>query len=205
MMDRREALRVLAGSAAIHLTPRSRLLAMLRRARAMAEAQTAARTLNPHQFTTVRTMAELILPRTDTPGATDVGVAEFIDIVLTEWCEEQERGVFLNGLADVDSRSQTLFSKDFIEASARQQAEVLVALGKKMEQDARGDQERAPESQPEPDKSFYLMFRRLTLTAYYTSEAGATQELQFDMVPGRFDGCLQITATPAVKEGSSHQ
>jgi hypothetical protein len=41
------------------------------------------------------------------------------------------------------------------------------------------------------------MFRQLTLTAYYTSEAGATQELHFEMVPGDYNGC---GALPIVKE-----
>jgi hypothetical protein len=36
------------------------------------------------------------------------------------------------------------------------------------------------------------MLRRLTLTAYYTSEAGATEELHFEMIPGRHAGCVEI-------------
>jgi len=31
--------------------------------------------------------------------------------------------------------------------------------------------------------------RRLTLTAYYTSEAGATKELHFEIIPGSYEGC----------------
>jgi len=33
------------------------------------------------------------------------------------------------------------------------------------------------------------MLRHLTLTAYYTSEAGATDELHFEMIPGGYQGC----------------
>ena len=53
----------------------------------------------------VRTMTELILPRTDTAGAADVGTTEFIDLMLTEWYEQPERTLFAKGLADVDARS----------------------------------------------------------------------------------------------------
>jgi hypothetical protein len=41
------------------------------------------------------------------------------------------------------------------------------------------------------------MLRRLVLTAYYTSEAGATQELHFEMIPDRYEGCA------APEEGGS--
>jgi hypothetical protein len=44
--------------------------------------------------------------------------------------------------------------------------------------------------------NFYLIFRDLTLTGYYTSEAGATQELHFEMIPDHYDGC----ATEPVKQ-----
>jgi hypothetical protein len=32
--------------------------------------------------------------------------------------------------------------------------------------------------------------KELTLLGYYTSEAGATRELRYDAVPGRYDGCV---------------
>ena len=35
------------------------------------------------------------------------------------------------------------------------------------------------------------MFRFLTLTGYYTSEAGATQELHFEMIPDRLPDALR--------------
>jgi len=197
-MDRRQALRILAAGTALQIAPRGRLLAALARARSLAASQAAPRTLNAHQFASVRTMAEMILPRTDTPGATDVGVSEFIDLVLTEWCDERERTSFLNGLADVDSRSRSSFGNDFVACSPAQQAEILTALGKKMEDDLKREPSRPVEGQPEADSNFYLMLRRLALTAYYNSEDGATQELDFQIIPDRHDGCAEI---PSGKPG----
>lgn len=203
-MNRREALRLLAAGSALPIAAPN--LLALRKARVFLSATEAPRTLNPHQFVTVKTIAEMILPKTETPGAADVGATEFIDLILTDWYGAEERNTFLKGLDDVDTRSQALFNKNFVDCAEPQQSEILVELGEKMmeELDARGElhSRRARRSS---HLSFYPMFRNLTLTAYYTSEAGATQELQFDMVPGRFDGCVQITAIPAVKEGSSQQ
>src|ERR1700716_4675783 len=107
-MDRREALRLLAPGAALQLAP-GNLFAALREARALLGTQTTVRTLDPHQYATVTAIAELIIPKTETPGASDVRVGEFIDLIVTEWYNPEEKTRFLNGLADVDSRTQTLF------------------------------------------------------------------------------------------------
>lgn len=191
-MQRREVLKMLATGTALQLTPRSRLLALLREARSRAASGAEPRTLSAHQFATVKTMAETTIPRTDTPGATDVGVAEFIDLILTEWCEAKERSMFVDGVDDVDKRSQALFAKQFVDGSAVEQAEILNQLGRSMLEDLSRQHGHEEESQPEPDQSFYLMFRRLTLTAYYTSEDGATKEQGFEIIPERHDGCAVV-------------
>ena len=205
-MNRREALRLLAAATVLPVVAPN--LLALREARALLGASEAPGTLSPHQFATVKTMAEMILPKTETPGAADVGATEFIDLILTEWYGDDERNLFLKGLDDVDARSKALFNKNFVDSSEPQQSEILVELGEKMieEADARGEGVRhSRRSQQSSHRSFYPMLRSLTLTAFYTSEAGATQELHFDMIPGRFDGCVQIAAAPASKEGSSQQ
>jgi hypothetical protein len=44
------------------------------------------------------------------------------------------------------------------------------------------------------------MVRGLTLMGYYTSEAGATRELDFQIIPGRFDGCVDVRASKEERE-----
>jgi gluconate 2-dehydrogenase gamma chain len=197
MLNRREALQLLATGAVLQLAP-SRLLAALREAHSVLGTEAAHRTLNAHQSATVTTMAELILPKTDTPGATDVGACEFIDLILTEWYEEAERERFLAGLADVDVRAKSLFGKDFIGCSPAQQADLLTALGEQMVEAV----DRAARGTPiGTDKNFYSMLRRWTLTAYYTSEAGATAELNYEVIPDHYDGCAEVGAGKGETEG----
>lgn len=141
----------------------------------------------------------MILPRTETPGAADVGATEFIDLLLTEWYDEPERDLFLNGLAHVDSRSKTLFGKDFVDCSAVQQNDILTALGEQMIQDAT-EHPRPQFDYSVSETNFYAMLRRLTLTSYYTSEKGATEELHFEIVPGMYDGSHPITPAKGVSE-----
>jgi hypothetical protein len=198
-MDRREVLRLLATGSLLQLAP-ANLFAVLREARGLIESQNSPRTLNTHELATVKAMAEMIIPRTDTPGAADVGVAEFIDLMLTEWYDEAERGQFLSGLADVDSRSHSRFAKTFVECSSHQQSDTLTVLGKTMVEETKENAPRTRGRGAMPS-NFYAMFRYLTLTAYYTSEAGATQELHFEMIPDHYDGC----ATAPAEKAPEHQ
>jgi gluconate 2-dehydrogenase gamma chain len=201
-MDRREALRLLATGAVLQLAP-GKMYAVIREARAAIGPQPAPGTLNAQQNALVTAMAEMILPRTDTPGATDAGVAGFIDLILTEWYDDQERSRFLAGLADVDARAQSLFGNVFMKCAAPQQTEILTVLGEKMAAEAEALRERPRHNRggrPDPHQNFYYMFRGLTLTGYYTSEVGATQELHFDIIPDRYDPCLQIVGIKPAPE-----
>jgi len=192
-MQRRDVLRILATGTALQLAP-NRLMAVLREARSLLAEQLSPRTLNAHQEATVRTMAELILPRTDTPGATDVGVSAFIDLILTEWSDEAERTSFLNGLADVDTRTQKMFGKDFVSCSSEQQSELLILLGDEMLREIEVSPRRRRRAlNGAASSNFYAMLRRLTLTAYYTSEAGATLELHFEIIPDHFEPCAKTS------------
>lgn len=197
-MHRREVLRLIATGSLLQLAP-ANLFAVLREARGLIESQTSPRTLNPHQFATVKAMAEMIIPRTDTPGAADVGVAEFIDLMLTEWYDEAERGLFLSGLADVDSRTLARFAKDFVDGSSHQQSDILTALGKTMAEERKENSPRMRARGAMPP-NFYAMFRYLTLTGYYTSESGATQELHFEMIPDRYEGCAAAPTQKAPEQ-----
>jgi gluconate 2-dehydrogenase gamma chain len=193
-MDRREALRLLALGSGVQLAPAS-LLSLLREARASVGKQVPLKTLNSHQNASITTVAELIIPKTDTPGATNVGASQFVDLILTEWYTEEERKRFLSGLADMDTRTQSSFGKNFVDCSQGQQQQVLTALGEQMMQEAAAIRDTGPRyrgSIPKPDTNFYYMLRELVLTAYYTSEAGATDELRFQIIPAEHHGCAEI-------------
>lgn len=186
-MDRREALQLLMGGATLQLAPAD-LFATLRKARMLLDTQTVPRTLDPDQNATVTAIAEMIIPKTETSGATDVGASQFIDLILTEWYNEEERSRFLHGLADVDVRTQALFGKKFVACSPDQRAKILVALGERMTKDARSVRASKPGyrgSPAKPDNNFYYMMRDLTLTAYYTSEESAGRESGFQVSPDR--------------------
>jgi len=130
----------------------------------------------------VLTIAEHILPRTDTPGARDARVNEFIAVMVSEWYDAEERTRFKDGLADVDQRCQRQFGARFLEASPGEQEALLHWL----------EAEVAALRQAKRDtgRLFWPNFKGLTQFGYFTSELVQKEVLQTRIIPRRFDGCV---------------
>ena len=133
--------------------------------------------LNAAQLATVTALAERIIPRTDTPGATDVGVPAFIDLMVGEFMTAEEKGVFLAGLADVEARSTAAHRKNYAALTSAQQDGLLKAVA---------------EASQNKEKTFFYVLKEVTLTGYFTSEPVGKTILHYDPVPGRFDPCVPI-------------
>ncbi len=187
-MHRREVLQWIGGavgaSALAGVSP-ERLLAIGRglhdRVSARSAPQQALAALDEHQAHTVAVIAEHIIPETDTPGARAARVEEFIDLLLADWFDDDERVEFLRGLANVDTRSLNLFGTVFVRASEPEQVALLSGL------DAEVTALR--EAAAEPQEHFFHRMKWLTLYGYYTSEIGQTEELGAVIIPGRYDAC----------------
>jgi len=140
------------------------------------------RALSPDQAELVATIAEHILPETDTPGARAVGVHRFIDTMLADAYPARERQRFLAELEDMDARARRACGRAFLECGGEQQRALLDDL----DRDAFG----LPAGGS--DLPFFRTMKELTLVGYYTSEVGATRELRHAPVPGRYDGCIPL-------------
>jgi len=130
--------------------------------------------LDPEQLALLEALVDRIVPPTNTPGANDAGVPAFIDTLLADWVDPEERDRFL----------QELDASGLAQAKPEEQDALLARL------DAEAVQARAARVDPPP---FFATLKEWTLVGYYTSEIGATQELQWLAVPGRYDGDVPLT------------
>ncbi len=103
--------------------------------------------LTERQREQVATIAEHIIPETDTPGARAVNVDAFIDEMLARYYPAEERELFLAGLASVDERARRQHSSPFLECSPEQQRDLLVLL----DRESLGPEARAALQPEEPD------------------------------------------------------
>lgn len=124
--------------------------------------------------------AERILPRTETPGATDVGVTDFIDLMYGAYLPDDEKARLTDGLARLDTQSQAAHQKGFAAISAEQQDGVLRGLA---------------ESSDPADSRCFQQLRELTVLGYFTSEKVGKTVLKYDPVPGRYDPCIPLSET----------
>jgi len=192
-MHRREALRLFAAGAVLP-TFSPEMFALFRQAQP--RPGYSLRTLNSHANDTVVAMIDQIIPATDTPGAKGARVNEFIDVILTEWATPEERKNFLDGIAGIDKQSQSLYGKNFVEATPEQQLVQLRAIddavmSNRVVRPRHGNTVPKPDSQLEGN--FWEVFKRITIHGYYTSEIGFTQELKLQIIPGAQHGCADLT------------
>lgn len=140
-------------------------------------------------------LAETILPATDTPGAIDAGVPDFILKSLLENAAPMTQNRFIDGMKAVDARSTDQYNKRYTECSRMQQDAVM----RTFEADAlpRGGFLGKVENRVQQKvlgEPFFMLLKNYTCRGYYTSMVGATQGIAYSPVPGRFTGCVAITA-----------
>jgi hypothetical protein len=180
MTTRRDAIRALAGIAALPLVEKlsaTELGEVWRRANTLGEP----RALSAAEYQIVVHAAERIIPRTATPGATDARVADFIDVMLADWYDAPDRARFTTGLATLDDSAIRLTGRKFVLAQERQQVQLLETLDRELSG-------RRQAREAGTDDHWFAVLKHLTIWGYYTSRPGIVDELRVQLVPGRYDG-----------------
>ena len=166
-------------------------------------------------------VAEIIIPRTDTPGATDVGVPRFIESMLQDAFPSEDQQSFVSGLQDFAAAAQRAHGKPFLKLSQPQRvafaqsvhdsavAEAQARRQKRRDWRKVEDEGMVPVGKlrsikkqlttmlhgdaKRSERPFILTMKELTLLGFFTSEFGTTQILQYLPVPGRLQGCIPLS------------
>jgi hypothetical protein len=180
-MQRREVVRFLGAALALPFLPRG-AEAAIQLGRSLHErlGDGPFRTLNGNQQALVTNIAELIIPETDTPGATSVKVPEFIDLILTEWASDDERTIFLAGLADIDTRAAAMGSPRFVGLPAPKKVELMTALD-------------AANTEKTGAAFAFRRLKALTVYGYFTSLPVEQDVLKMQMYFNGYQGNVPFT------------
>ena len=116
-----------------------------------------------HEYATVTVLAELILPATpeapnpkSRPGATDAGVAEFIDFMV--FSDPSLQPPFRRGLAWLDQAA----ASSFVKLDPPHQHQLLDRLAYKAQQ----------HTDEKDQQAFFQLVRRYTVMGFYTTRLG---------------------------------
>jgi len=127
-------------------------------------------------------LVDVIIPATETPGAKDARVQDYIIRFMESCSSNKEYYNFLSGLEDVQDTCLYDYSASFQECTIAQKTNVLEDLDRnynanslvsKIDKKIRG-------------RSFFTILKSLTVEGYCTSRLGATQLLAYQPVPGRY-------------------
>jgi hypothetical protein len=114
----------------------------------------------PAEFQVVEALTERIIPRSETPGAKDAGVALLIDKAIV--AKPALGASFRAGIADLNALANAGYQKEFTELTEQQQIALLTPLS--LERDSALGK-------------FFALAKDMTVDAYYRTEAGLKTEL----------------------------
>jgi hypothetical protein len=128
------------------------------------------------------TIGETILPTTpDSPGAGAVGIGRFIFMMAADCQPADAVAALRRGLAEIDAASRGNSGGAFAGLPAPAREAVLLAYEK-----------RAAAETARGSTNPFRLIKELTLFGYFTSEAGATQALRYEPVPGGYRGSVPL-------------
>ncbi|MBW8812691.1 MAG: gluconate 2-dehydrogenase subunit 3 family protein [Caulobacterales bacterium] len=134
--------------------------------------------LSAAQALALTAAAGRIVPTTETPGAVEAGVPQFVDRTLATWSTPLDVEKMKAGLTRLDSDARVAHGKVFAALDPAQQDALLTAY------DA--------EAKTQGWAHFFSVLRELVTWGYFTSEAGATKALNYNPVPGPYRGCVPL-------------
>ena len=189
-MDRRAALKktaMAAGSAALVPSLFSLLQSCQKKPRLSWEPIF----LTVNQAELISTLVDTVLPKTETPGALDMKVDLFIDVVFAKLFNKTAQQTMIAQMEQFNTTCEEKFGSIFSELSVQDREEFL-----KEEESKSGKYNgkvwgtAVGEQKP---VGFYRTIKSLALWGYFSSEEIGKNVLNYDPIPGEYLGCIPLS------------
>lgn len=135
----------------------------------------------------VTAVSDTLIPRTDTPGAVQVGVPAKFHGLLRDWANPAHRAALVAALGKIDAAAVSGAGKPFALLPAARRTQVLSSYD-------------AANFRADPD---YARLKELLCVLYYFSEPGATVELRYEHVPGAWEPSIPLTPSTRTWAGAA--
>jgi hypothetical protein len=139
----------------------------------------AARFYTSEEYALLTRISDLIIPRTETPGAVDANVPGYMDGLMTDWANNKTKNAHRTALRHIKVELDRRAGGNFLDASDSAAEQSLVSF------DAAAFAE-------DGDTSGYKRVKGYVSQSYFATEDGATEELKWVAVPGRWDPSVEI-------------
>jgi hypothetical protein len=132
------------------------------------------------RYAPVDRLADIVIPETDTPGASAAGAAAFVLLALDRRVSDLEPAMLTRVNAALDAAA----GSKYFQLPRERQTALLAELDRKA---------YADEAKLGTALHAWRRIKAAILVGYYTSEIGASDELVYDPVPG---GTTYVKVTP---------
>ncbi len=188
-MNRRKAIQktaTIAGASA--LAPS--LLSLLQSCQQQAQLDWTPTILNVDQARLVNTLVDTLLPKTETPGALELQVDRFIDLVIANIFDKAGQQSILAQIDAFNAKSKEQKGSVFADLSSQDRTELLQQEEKENPKfNGRIWGGVVGEQQP---VGVYRTLKSLALWGYFSSEAIGKDVLSYDPIPGAYLGCIPL-------------
>lgn len=179
--ERRQFLKRLSGAvgaatAVSLLSPAGMSAAFAYTPKANSEAQDGS-VFSRHEMLLLRDIADTILPKTDTPSASDVDCHGFVDHQLAHVYDGRQQKKMKAFLKRFNEACLKNYKNVFADLNTTEKAFALVEL----------ESERGFSSE---DKRVFKELKSLIVFGYFTSEVGASKVLSYQPLPGGYKGSI---------------
>lgn len=140
------------------------------------------------QAVVIDKITELILPKTDLPGASELNIPKFIDLSFAELLSDEEKATIRKGCVEATS----ILEKDnFTTEACDKLLNTYFNAPKEKQEDYLNSINKGTFNNPEVlVYNFLNKVRGNTIWAYKNSEYIGEKVLVYDPVPGPFQGCI---------------
>jgi len=136
---------------------------------------------NKQDFAMVKDLIDIILPKTESPSASEVGVHKMIDSMVGTVYNNEDRAAYKIGFSSLISYlEKQAGGKDFIDMEADKKLDLLQKL------------DHADGNDSENVSKAYLDLKQQTIAYYLSTEEIAKNYLNYLPVPGDYESCIPL-------------
>jgi len=136
--------------------------------------------LTGEQRLQLQEIVDTIIPKTDTPGAKELGVEKFISLMVKDCYNEEVKAEFLTGFREINLASEEMYGNPFIEITDAERNDVLCTM-------------EATEIVPEKKINFVAFVKGLAMAGYRSSQYVLENHTDYELVPSRFHGSFPVS------------
>ena len=130
-------------------------------------------------------VAEIMIPKTETPGATDANVAFVLDGLMLTWAGTNTKQQYTNIIEQIQSIAKVTYQNDYNKLSLLQRTQLIAELDK-----------TAFANQKTDLSASYRHLKEMIFHVYYSSEEANPD---FVLIPGGYRGDLTLTELEQIK------